>query len=266
MQIIVLGMHRSGTSMVTRLVNMMGAYLGPESESMGYAPDNPKGFWERWDVMRLNDRLLELNGCSWDRVGDWKFDEPASIAEDEETKLRTIVIGMDAFRPWVLKDPRMCLTLPYWAPALEVPVALIVHRDPLEVADSLSRRNGLEPSHGIALWEYSAVGILAATRGMECLYLGMHDILSEPVGSTRRLFEAFERLDVRGLRMPSDREILAFVEPSLATSGRLDAAALELSLEQRDLVSLITGRVGLTEPPSVSQTSIDLMRAAQPAG
>ena len=58
MQLIILGMHRSGTSMVTRLVNMMGAYFGPEGVSLGANDENPKGFWERRDVLDLDEALL----------------------------------------------------------------------------------------------------------------------------------------------------------------------------------------------------------------
>ena len=58
MQIIVLGMHRSGTSATARLINMMGAYFGPENISLHKTDDNPKGFWERRDVMRINASLI----------------------------------------------------------------------------------------------------------------------------------------------------------------------------------------------------------------
>ena len=58
MQIIVLGMHRAGTSAVTRLINLMGAYLGPEEQLLPATPDNPKGYWERIDVLQLHEWLL----------------------------------------------------------------------------------------------------------------------------------------------------------------------------------------------------------------
>ena len=65
MQIIVLGMHRSGTSITTRLINMMGAYFGPESSVGEITIDNPKGFWERPEVFKLNESILAAQGCSW---------------------------------------------------------------------------------------------------------------------------------------------------------------------------------------------------------
>jgi hypothetical protein len=64
MEILVLGMHRSGTSVVARLLNMMGAYFGSESVELPPHPDNPKGFWERQDVL-LCIRLLRSTNCEW---------------------------------------------------------------------------------------------------------------------------------------------------------------------------------------------------------
>ena len=68
MQFVVLGMHRSGTSMMTRLLNLSGAYFGKDKESTGANLENPKGFWERRDVRNLNDYILHSLGCDWDRV------------------------------------------------------------------------------------------------------------------------------------------------------------------------------------------------------
>ena len=59
MQLIVLGMHRSGTSVLARLLNLMGVYFGPEGISTGANQENPKGFWERKDVRQLNDGVLQ---------------------------------------------------------------------------------------------------------------------------------------------------------------------------------------------------------------
>jgi len=64
MQILVLGMHRSGTSMVTRLINMMGAYFGPENSVGEITDDNSKGFWERPEIFKLNESLLAIKAAS----------------------------------------------------------------------------------------------------------------------------------------------------------------------------------------------------------
>jgi len=65
MQLIVLGMHRSGTSSVTRLLNLAGAYFGPEGIATAPNEENPKGFWERRDVRSVCDTLLSSGGFDW---------------------------------------------------------------------------------------------------------------------------------------------------------------------------------------------------------
>ena len=103
----IVGMHRSGTSMVARLVNMMGAYFGPEGSSLGVAADNPKGFWERSDILIINDKVLDALDTSWFGIG--RISKPPSFKgknfDSLRKEARKIILGMDAFRPWFLKDP-----------------------------------------------------------------------------------------------------------------------------------------------------------------
>ena len=68
MQLVVLGMHRSGTSGVTRLLNLSGAYFGPPDSSTEANDENPKGFWERRDVRNVCDGLLQGAGFDWYRL------------------------------------------------------------------------------------------------------------------------------------------------------------------------------------------------------
>ena len=108
MQLIILGMHRSGTSVLARLLNMMGAYFGPEGISTGANQENPKGFWERQDVRRLNDYVLHSVGCDWNKVSDFDIKE---VSEEVRNKFKIeaskIILEVDAHRPWMLKEPRV---------------------------------------------------------------------------------------------------------------------------------------------------------------
>lgn len=61
----VLGMHRSGTSLITRVLNLLGVYLGPEEHLITANADNPKGFWEHDLFKRRNDEILERLGGTW---------------------------------------------------------------------------------------------------------------------------------------------------------------------------------------------------------
>ena len=85
MQLIVLGMHRSGTSSVTRLLNLAGAYFGPEGSATDPNEENPKGFWERRDIRRVCDALLLGGGFDWWRIADFDVNRiPESVREEQE--------------------------------------------------------------------------------------------------------------------------------------------------------------------------------------
>ena len=235
MQILVLGMHRSGTSMVARLLNMMGAYFAAEGISTGANQENPKGFWERRDVRNLNDMLLRSAGADWHRVSDFTLEKiPAAALAQFKTEAGKIILDMDAHRPWFLKEPRFCLLAPLWLDLLEVPVCVIVNRSPIEVAGSLQMRNGFPIAVGLALWECYNIAALNATRDQRRIQVNHAGLMADPVGTVRQLKGDLEKLGVRGLRAPSDEEIRAFIDPSLYRAKR-ERLYRRLSSAQRKL-------------------------------
>ena len=66
--VVILGMHRSGTSLVTKSIELLGYTLGDNLMPSGV--DNPKGFWEDLDIVQFNDKLLASNQTSWDSLLD----------------------------------------------------------------------------------------------------------------------------------------------------------------------------------------------------
>jgi len=216
MQILVLGMHRSGTSAVVRLLNMMGAYLGPPDRVKGASPQNPKGFWENDDVVELDNRVLAAQRCLWNRLSEF---DPDKLSDEKLATLRRrardLIIRLDGSRPWAVKDPRMCLLLPFWRPLLEVPVGVLVNRGPLEVARSLQARNGIPLNVGIALWELHNLEALRGSLGLPRLLIQYADVVSDPIGSTHKLFEGLMGLGLRKLERPADDEVTAFIDPGL---------------------------------------------------
>jgi GT2 family glycosyltransferase len=237
MQILILGMHRSGTSIVARLLNMMGAYFAPEGVSTGASAENPKGFWERRDVRALNDMLLQSAGADWDRLSSFsRVRVPKESAAHFKKEAGKIILAMDAHRPWFLKEPRLCVLAPLWLDLLELPVCVIVYRSPLEVARSLEMRNEFSPAFSLALWERYNVAALNATRGRRRIQVNHADLMAKPVATARSLARALETLGVRGLRAPSDEEILAFIDPSLYRAKETEVAVSQgLSASQRAL-------------------------------
>lgn len=246
MQILVLGMHRSGTSVVSRLLNMMGAYFGPEGSSTGANPENPKGFWERRDVRGLNDMLLHSAGADWDRLSNFEIERvPEESIARFQMEAGKLILGMDAHRPWFLKEPRLCLLAPLWLQLLEVPVCVFVQRSPLEIARSLETRNGFSISFGLALWERYMTAALDATRGIRSLQVNHDDLMCDPVATVHILFENLQGLAIRGLRLPSDAEVTAFVDPALYRARVVKARGNPLSASQRKLWASMRKAPGL---------------------
>ena len=216
MQLIILGMHRSGTSVLARLLNMMGAYFGPEGSSTGANHENPKGFWERRDVRNLSDYVLLNSNADWNKVGMFN---PKSISSSILTKFRNqsskIVLEMDAHRPWLLKEPRLCLLFNLWKDVLEVPICIHIFRNPLEVAKSLQIRNGIPIHAGIALWEKYNLTALEGSRDQPRFIVSHSKLMTDPVSEVRSIYDQLKQFSVDDLRIPSEKEILAFINKDL---------------------------------------------------
>ena len=142
--ILVLGMHRSGTSALTKIIGHLGATL--PLDLMPETADNPCGYWESQSISRFNDKLLVSAGTRWSEdapLPDAWFADPARAADEEEAATLLAAAFGDATL-LILKDPRVCRLLPFWRNVLAragiEPCALVMLRDPLEVACSLQAR------------------------------------------------------------------------------------------------------------------------------
>lgn len=244
MQLMVLGMHRSGTSVLARILNLMGAYFGPEGASTGANRENPKGFWERRDVRDLNDMVLRSTGCDWNRIVDFDVAAVPPTAREEFNKhAGHLVLAMDANRPWFLKEPRICLLFPLWRTLLEVPVCIHIFRHPVEVAASLRTRNGIPIAAGLALWERYVVDALSASNGLPQLVVSHRELIEDPRGVTTRLVVQLREIGVTDLREPTARELDAFVRLELyrEREGRPDLAPYAIAPQVQLFERLLEG-------------------------
>lgn len=263
MQIIVQGMHRCGTSLVTRLINMMGAYVVSDGGSLGFNDENPKGFWERRDVVECNDAILAHLHCTWEELADWPEGALPELPDALDARIKNILLDLDAHRPWVMKDPRLALTFPYWNAHLEVPVIVSVTRDPLEVAASLETRNPAMRAHvGVALWERYTLSILAALGDAPVIHAQHAQALADPVAFTKTLHDALEAKGVRGLSLPAEKEILAFIEPKLYRSKPAANYAAVMNAQQIGLMERARGGASPAAPvPALSQGAREALAA-----
>lgn len=152
--VVVVGMHRSGTSAVTRVLHLLGLRVPTGEDLMGPDASNPAGYFESRSLVFLNDELLLSLGGTWSAppVLDpgWERGPMASSLAERaaEAFLRAFPV-----EPWVWKDPRLCITLPFWDRLLGRRPAVAVFRSPGEVVRSLEvSREGHHPSLGLALW------------------------------------------------------------------------------------------------------------------
>lgn len=167
--VVVLGMHRSGTSALAGVLARLGCAL--PRKVMPANEFNPRGFYESLGAYTLNDALLERGGGSW---AHW---QPLTLEwMQTEVRARELARGAQMLEQefgtaarFVLKDPRICRLLPYWRALFDqegiAPVYVHTHRSPLEVARSLERREGWPLEVGLLLWLRYELEAEAGTRG-----------------------------------------------------------------------------------------------------
>jgi hypothetical protein len=214
--VFVLGMHRSGTSTATRLINLFGVPMCAEEDLKPTTPDNPRGYWESESLTNFNDRILAAVGCDWTCppiLGPgWEADPALDPLYDQAAGLFRRLHPTDQ---WVWKDPRNCLTFAFWARCLDVrSVVLLVHRNPLEVAASLGVRDGMEKLDSLALWErYLRLALASASR-LPTLVTDYSDLLSDPVEWCKQAREFLESAGVATSSLDQE-EALGFVDAGL---------------------------------------------------
>eukprot|EP00566_Odontella_aurita_P013666 CAMPEP_0113565824 /NCGR_PEP_ID=MMETSP0015_2-20120614/22390_1 /TAXON_ID=2838 /ORGANISM="Odontella" /LENGTH=455 /DNA_ID=CAMNT_0000468061 /DNA_START=101 /DNA_END=1468 /DNA_ORIENTATION=+ /assembly_acc=CAM_ASM_000160 len=156
---VVLGMHRSGTSMLSGLL-VTGMDYNVGGPLIGAAFDNEKGFFERIDVVLQNDEFMKSQGIWWaDRVKHYDANKAIEAKRKEKIKFQEgkkslLFLNDRSNAPWLQKDPRMCITLRTWLPLLsDEPAVLFTYRHPLEVAMSLKKREqNFSLERGLRLW------------------------------------------------------------------------------------------------------------------
>jgi hypothetical protein len=197
--IVVLGMHRSGTSALSGILRLLGFDSG--ADLVRPNEFNPTGYWENRSVVRLNDRILSHLGKSWSDVFLLPYhlgDTDLRVVFEAEAKalLDEILSGK---RTWVLKDPRMSMLIDFWLPYLcERNVSFIhVVRQPLKVADSLQRRDGFPTERGLLLWFLQNLNAEFFTRGSNRCFINYEDCIRDWRGA---LGDAFRQLDLRPVR------------------------------------------------------------------
>lgn len=185
----VLGMHRSGTSLVARTLNLLGVALGSDADLARAAPDNPRGFWEHPSIRRVNDEILEALAGSWHEPPvfpeGW---ERTAAFQDLRTRARRVIARDFGEAPlWGWKDPRTCVTLPFWQQVIGPMRYVICLRNPLDVARSLEQRDGFSQEKGVGLWVAYMRAALRGSTGAHRLFVSFDDVIEQPAIELARM-------------------------------------------------------------------------------
>jgi hypothetical protein len=209
--IVVTGMHRSGTSCIMGLLARCGYSLGTSHRLIhANVPqfDNQRGHFENVTFIRINQDILEYAGGSWATLPPQEAIEATYDAVKDD-----LLEFCRVFDGHILKDPRFCVTLPLWRECLPIRNLVICLRNPMSVARSLKKRNGVPLSQGLKLWyEYN----LRLTRNLE----GISAVVIDYDRFQRSLEKEFCRL-LEAINSPitkheiREKNILTFYEEKL---------------------------------------------------
>ena len=189
--ILVLGMHRSGTSALTRVLSLRGAVM--PKRGMRPGPDNKGGFWEPSEIVAIHDEILASAGYSWHDV--WEFPHSwfgSDVAASFKARLVTALIEDFSNAPlFIVKDPRICRLVPLWLSILEqlhvAPLFVISVRNPLEVAASLEERDAFPDAKSLMLWLRYFLTAEQNTRGLRRSFVAYDHLLRDWRGVVERI-------------------------------------------------------------------------------
>jgi len=244
--LVVLGVYRSGTSALARVLNLCGAGL-PENVIAARLDINRKGFWETEAVVDLNARMLQRVGAGWNDIEVPLPPEGPVIDEFLDTA-REILESEYNDEPLILiKDPRMCVLAPIWHRALRQsgyrPAYAVAVRDPREVAGSLARSlgqyGGMPRDQALALWHSYTKATEAFVNRTDAKVVFVHydDLLDDWRSVMRTIASQLDvALDTEAQADAIDR----FLDPSLRSqrAERADGSTSIAALEDATMEAL----------------------------
>jgi hypothetical protein len=220
--IVVLGMHRSGTSALLGVVHRLGVPIG--STTLADVYEHP-------EAVDFNERLLFHFGRGWDCLGSlphsWWMDPGVEAYKQE---LNSIICREFGKYPlWGIKDPRMCITLPVWLAAFASlsiqPVFIVAIRNPLEIAKSHARRDEFSQQKSILLWMNYMLAAEYHSRGRQRLFINYSELMADPEAVTARIVQHFRLGFLRPWGQAAD-DIRQFLKPELKHHNLYDVDAL----------------------------------------
>lgn len=256
--IIILGVDRSGTSLVSEMVLKWGAYAGDLGKMLAANVNNPQGYWEyrpMQDILNAVMESTELPNCHPDM--DRKLAEQGVSSHLRDRALRLVAEMEAEGRPWFWKEPFLSLTLAFWEQIWKNPVYVIPVRNPHDSAVSYEKmflppalRDGGIRIIGMFLlrWQHFMLSILEhSERNPSTIFIPYEELLSNPQEQCRRLARFLDMecgLDESGAE-ERVAEMVKTVNPSLwRNKSRLPFSEVpEASPEQKALFEFLHRKV-----------------------
>jgi hypothetical protein len=224
----------------------MGFEVGPDVDVMLADIGNPEGYFELLSIVRSNDDVLAHFGGRWDCPPVFALgwtDDDAAVEFVEAS--RAVLDELFESDHYVLKDPRISILLPLWRRITnDGGCAVVIVRDPLEVAASLTKRNGLPTLTGLALWAAYNRTLMRELRGARVYVCNYADLIENPaevladlVASLRAWGEVSGDLDlttaISFIRPELRRNTIDDADPVAESSPREIDELMKLTLDQR---------------------------------
>jgi hypothetical protein len=259
--LLVVGMHRSGTSAITGSLGALGFNTPHARDRTGFKPESNSEHWESLSLSAYNEHLLAEMGGSWEAPPDlpsrWQRDDALS---ELGPPLPILNAAYPEPGPRVWKDPRLCLLLPFWRTVLPSPLAaVLIWRSPLAVARSLQKRDGLHLADGIALWERynrAALGNLVGVNTFVCSYEAVSRDPATAMNAIADWLSSLPELSDKANQWHREKSAHSIVQDD---SPEPDGAGSELLLPQHhelvlQLSSLEGGHLPLQVSPLASES------------
>jgi hypothetical protein len=216
---VVLGMHRSGTSLCANILGAMGIDIADE---ITVAPSNARGHWERWKIVEFHDRVLRLfNRDYFGPLHDFPL-PVAWWADPRVSQIRREIVAFLAERMgdsyFGFKDPRTVRLMPLWHQIFNdlklTPKIVLCVRNPVQVARSLAMRDSLDPALGEYRWLIYMVDFFRYCGGFEVCTVNYEDWFRDPYTNFEKLKKL---LDVEWQQSRPDLDLVlsGIVDPAL---------------------------------------------------
>lgn len=185
-------MHRSGTSALTRGLLTLGVQLG--AHLMEPMPSvNPKGFWEDMDIYQLNEAMLQSLDSQWYHSTPLSSEQIAQLVDAGflEQAVALLQSKHQEGQPYAFKDPRLCRLLAFWQQALARAGGKIAYclalRNPVSIADSLQKRDGMDRTQSYLLWLTHTLNSILLTHGQVRILVNYDHLIQAPGAQMRRM-------------------------------------------------------------------------------